>query len=124
MSLFEASDATESVATHARQLWAAISLAIPPLTLLLAANGAALALAALAYLSGWSAAWPAAVLTIATAFAGTALAGAWCAGGHRFVRASDLVRAPVYLLWKLPLYASLVVKGAPRQWIRTSRSDA
>ena len=115
---------TAVVRRDARQLWAAISLAIPPLTLLLVANVAAIALATLGYFSGLSAAWPAAVLTMATAFAAVALAGAWCAGGHRFVRASDLARAPIYLLWKLPLYVGLAVKGAPRQWVRTSRGDA
>ena len=107
-----------------RQLWSALSLAIPPLTLLLAANVAGIALGALGYVSGWSAAWPVVVLTIATALAGVALVAAWWAGGHRFVRAFDLARAPIYLLWKLPLYVGLVVKGAPRQWVRTSRGDA
>ena len=35
-----------------------------------------------------------------------------------------VVRVPLYVAWKLPLYLGLARHGAPKQWLRTSREQA
>jgi len=32
-----------------------------------------------------------------------------------------LVRIPLYVLWKVPLYLGLARRGAPTDWLRTGR---
>jgi len=102
-------------------LWAAIDLLIPPLALLVTLDVAALLAAALLHAFVGGALWPLLALAAALAFAGIALAIAWAAGGSRYVTLGGLARIPVYLLWKLPLYAGLARKGSPKEWVRTRR---
>ena len=42
------------------------------------------------------------------------------APGRRYLRASALLRAPLYILWKLPLYAAFL-RGPESRWRRTPR---
>jgi len=102
-------------------LWAAIDLLIPPLALLVTLDVAALLAAALLHAFLGGALWPLLALAAALAFAGIALTIAWAAGGSRYVTLGGLARIPVYLLWKLPLYAGLARKGSPKEWVRTRR---
>ena len=102
-------------------LWAAIDLLIPPLALLVTLDVAALLAAALLHAFVGGALWPLLALAAALAFAGIALTIAWAAGGSRYVTLGGLARIPVYLLWKLPLYAGLARKGSPKEWVRTRR---
>jgi hypothetical protein len=85
-----------------RTLWAALSLAVPPLALLMAVDLAALLL----------------VGTLTWRFGSSA----WASGGSRFVSLGGLIRAPFYIVWKLPLYASVARRGAPKVWTRTERN--
>jgi len=102
-------------------LWAALDLLIPPLALLVTLDVAALLAAALLHAFVGGALWPLLALAAALAFAGIALTIAWAAGGSRYVTLGGLARIPVYLLWKLPLYAGLARKGSPKEWVRTRR---
>jgi len=34
---------------------------------------------------------------------------------------TTLLRLPLYVLWKIPLYFGLARRGAPREWLRTGR---
>jgi cellulose synthase/poly-beta-1,6-N-acetylglucosamine synthase-like glycosyltransferase len=102
-------------------LWAAIDLLIPPLALLVTLDVAALLAAALLHAFVDGALWPLLALAAALVFAGIALTIAWAAGGSRYVTLGGLARIPVYLLWKLPLYAGLARKGSPKEWVRTRR---
>ena len=107
----------------ARGTWAAIDVLIPPFALLLTLDFGALVSAALVIWLTSAAQWPLLVLGISIALAGGGLVLAWINGGSRFVSLSGLARAPLYLLWKLPLYLGLIRRGAPQEWVRTNRQD-
>ena len=107
----------------ARGMWAAISLMIPPVALLVLLDLVLLGVGGAAtWLSGASP-WPLLILAGMLAFAGLALALVWRTGGSRFVSWQGLARVPLYLAWKLPLYLGFASRGAPKQWTRTRRSD-
>ena len=107
----------------ARGSWAAIDVLIPPFALLLTLDIAALASAVVATWLTNAAQWPLLVLGSSIALSCVGLVLAWINGGSRFVSLSGLARAPLYLLWKLPLYVGLVRRGAPQEWVRTNRQD-
>ena len=98
-----------------------LDLLIPPLALLALINVAALlvtCILAVAAATGW---------TAATVIAGTgllialALLAIWWREGRQCLSAAALVRLPLYVLWKIPMYAGLAKKGAPTEWLRTGR---
>jgi cellulose synthase/poly-beta-1,6-N-acetylglucosamine synthase-like glycosyltransferase len=107
----------------ARGIWDALDVLIPPFALLLTLDLAALGLSGLLSWLADAAEWPVFVLAGAVALAGVGLALAWINGGSRFVSLGGLARAPLYLLWKLPLYLGLARRGAPKEWVRTGRGD-
>jgi hypothetical protein len=47
---------------------------------------------------------------------------AWAAEGRRILSLSALLKAPGYVLWKLPIYARLLV-ARERDWVRTTRDE-
>jgi exopolysaccharide biosynthesis WecB/TagA/CpsF family protein len=115
------------VAAGRRKDWslldAALDLAVPPLGLLVmliaAGLGASLLLAAVGIVPFWS--------TFPWLLAGAAIP-LHVVLGLRAVRAprdayAALLRAPFFLLRKLPLYASLFNRLDAHEWIRTQRSD-
>ena len=101
-------------------LWAALDLCVPPLALLVMLNAFALLVSAVAVALG-SSAWPLLVQIVVGLVALIVLAMAWAREGRNFVSAASLVRLPLYILWKLPLYVGLARRGAPRDWVRTGR---
>lgn len=103
-----------------RGVCAALDLSVPPLALLAMLNAAALALALGAILLG-AAAWPAIVLLAVGLVAAAAVVLAWWREGRRFASGATLLRLPFYVLWKLPLYAGMLLKGAPKEWLRSGR---
>jgi cellulose synthase/poly-beta-1,6-N-acetylglucosamine synthase-like glycosyltransferase len=107
----------------ARGTWAAIDVLIPPFALLLTLDVAALVWAVAVTSLTNAAQWPLLVLGSSIALAGGGLVLAWINGGSRFVSLSSLARAPLYLLWKLPLYVGLIRRGVPKEWLRTNRQD-
>jgi len=107
-----------------RGLWSGASLLIPPFALLLLMDVGALCLAILMAWQIGAGQWPAAILGGSIAGTGIALVLAWFAGGSRFVSLRGLARAPLYLIWKLPLYLGLVRRGAPKEWVRTHRGES
>ena len=100
--------------------WLGLHIAVPPLALLLGVDAAALAvLAAL-----WGLGASAVPLLVGATLVGVVGAGvvlAWARHGRAQVSAGALARAPLYLLWKLPIYLKLV-RGAETRWVRTERS--
>jgi hypothetical protein len=104
-----------------KSLWAAIDLMIPPFALLLLIDVfAVFAAAGLSLLLG-AHLWPICLLAAAIIGAGVALGLAWANGGSRFIGLGSLLRAPLYVAWKLPMYVGLAKRGAPREWQRTAR---
>ncbi|QGN56088.1 glycosyltransferase family 2 protein [Novosphingobium sp. Gsoil 351] len=94
-------------------------LLVPPLALLFAMTFLVLAVVAgLGLLSGnWV---PALALLAALAGACGATLLAWLHVGRSWLTPVALLRAPLYILWKLPLYARFVVAPETR-WLRTRR---
>jgi cellulose synthase/poly-beta-1,6-N-acetylglucosamine synthase-like glycosyltransferase len=104
-----------------RGIFAALDLSVPPLTLLFALNALAFLIALLAAMIG-AAIWPLLTQLAVGAIVATALAMAWAREGRRFVSGLTLLRLPVYVLWKAPMYLGLARRGAPEEWLRTGRN--
>lgn len=98
----------------------ACHLLVPPLALLLMAATAALVAAALLALAGASA-WPALVLGAVLAAALGVTVIAWRHGGRRWLSGAALLRAPLYILWKLPIYLGFL-RRRETEWRRTPRA--
>lgn len=99
--------------------WLGLHVAVPPLALLLALDAALLA----AMLASWALGASAVPLVSALTLVGTVLVGviaAWTRHGRAQASAATLARAPLYVLWKLPIYRALV-KGPETRWVRTER---
>ncbi len=64
---------------------------------------------------------PAATLFVLMALVTLALGLAWAREGRAVVSGGTLLRIPLYLLWKLPVYLKLV-RGKQSEWVRTERS--
>lgn len=99
--------------------WLGLHIAVPPLALLLGLDLGALGLMAGLWALG-AAALPAA---LGLGLVGVVMAGvlaAWARHGRAQASAATLARAPLYLLWKIPIYLKLA-RGAETRWIRTER---
>lgn len=96
-----------------------LDLSVPPLALLAVLEASACALGAGMGLAGlgWSAG---AIAALSTAGFACAVLLAWRSVGRRWVRMSELLSAPRYVLAKLPVYADFVLRRQ-REWVRTSR---
>lgn len=98
----------------------ACHLLVPPLALLLMLAGATLAVTLALGLLG-AGLGPALLLaTLLTLALGVTFL-AWLHGGRRWLRGSALLKAPLYILWKLPVYAGFLRKRET-EWRRTPRA--
>ncbi|GAA4722831.1 hypothetical protein GCM10023325_20330 [Sphingomonas lutea] len=97
----------------------AIDLLVPPLALFAMLAVAAWVAAGLFAVTGGTAA-PLAVLTSSLVVMVTGVLLAWVSEGRRVLSLKTLVKVPVYLLWKLPIYARLLVRRQ-HTWVRTER---
>jgi cellulose synthase/poly-beta-1,6-N-acetylglucosamine synthase-like glycosyltransferase len=98
----------------------ALDLAIPPLALLCLLALVAFALVAASVASGAGAGmWIAGVLPISCVLVG--VFSAWRSVGRELLGLTQLAFAPLYVLWKVPLYVSMLVRGVPARWERTIR---
>ncbi len=113
---------TKGLSTRNRKLFQiGLHLLVPPLALLFAlAIAILIVLFAGAYLSGSTVAFIA--LSLSTAIAGSSVLLAWVVGGHRWLSLRALLRVPVYVIWKIPIFLGLARKAAP-EWNRTERGD-
>ena len=96
-------------------------LMIPPLALFAIVNLAALVIsAAFTFVLGleW---WPVLSLLCVLAIAFLAILLAWFREGREFISLGVLVRLPLYVIWKIPMYLGLARRGAPSEWLRTGR---
>lgn len=102
-----------------REVLLGLHLLVPPLALLLAM--AALALVILAGLAALGAsAVPLAVIASLVGVVLVLIGNAWVVGGRAFLTGHALLRAPLYVLWKLPIYAGFLRKPEAT-WTRTPR---
>lgn len=95
-------------------------LLVPPLALLAFLAVVSLASSLLLHLAGASAA-PFLTVTAALFLLSTALTAAWLGCGRAYMSGGTLLRLPLYLVWKIPIYASMLVRK-PARWVRTERS--
>jgi cellulose synthase/poly-beta-1,6-N-acetylglucosamine synthase-like glycosyltransferase len=101
-------------------LWGALDLCVPPLALLFVLNFLAF-IAALAGAIIGASIWPLLAQAAVGLLALAAVALAWVREGRRFASGATLLRLPMYVLWKLPLYLGLARRGAPKEWLRSGR---
>ena len=106
----------------ARGVVGAIDLCIPPLVLLGLLDIATMVVAGVAAALGASGAPLVAVLA-ASGIAGVMVILAWLREGRPYASLGALVRLPVYVLRKLPMYGRIFSRGAPRDWLRADRSE-
>lgn len=99
---------------------AALDLSVPPLSLLVVLNGFAFLLGVAVVTLGGPI-WPVILQVGGVALALVGLILAWMREGRRFASGATLLRLPLYVLWKLPIYLGLVRRGAPKEWLRTGR---
>ena len=104
-------------------LWALVlDLLIPPIALYLLTMGAITLLSCGA--AWWWPLWrPAAVLNgIACVCLLSAILMAWSAHARHLLSASELLRTPLYAVWKLPVYVSYLLRKRSA-WVRTKRES-
>jgi cellulose synthase/poly-beta-1,6-N-acetylglucosamine synthase-like glycosyltransferase len=97
----------------------ALDLAIPPLSLLVMGTVVFCLLAAIAWLCGTSAV-PAIIAGSALLSIGGCVLLGWAVYCRQQVPLRALLLAPLYALWKVPLYAAFLWKRQ-QQWVRTAR---
>lgn len=101
-----------------RAFWLGLHLMVPPLALTFGlAFFALIIVTALGAISGFA---PALALSVIIAAAGMAVLAGWVQVGRAALPFAMLVRVPVYIVWKLPIYLKLT-RGADRRWTRTER---
>ena len=104
-----------------RGLMAGLDLCVPPLALLGAINAGLLLFGVvLTFLlgAGW---WPVLLHGGVLLAAASAVLLVWVREGRSFLAGRELLKLPLYVLWKLPMYVGLKRKGAPEEWLRTGR---
>lgn len=99
---------------------AALDLMVPPLAMLVVSLLVVLLLSAGLFF------WSQSMLPLLTACVGLALIGVgvivgWALYGRQVVSFTDLMLAPLYLAWKLPLYVTFLIGRRERNWQRTHR---
>lgn len=102
--------------------WMGLHLLVPPLTLLLIVNAAWSVLLAVVALFGGPLAPLVTMAMLLLLLLGAVLA-AWAAAGRQVLSGPVLARVPLYILWKIGLYARLVRKTETPAWVRTERVD-
>ena len=112
------------IARRRLQLFAmGLDLLVPPLALL------AMLLSAVVALSWWWARSGGSAAPLSLVLAGLILMGlgvvlAWLKFGRQVLPARHLFALPFYILWKVPLYLSFLLRGRRSGWERTERADS
>ena len=100
----------------------ALDLSVPPLALL-ALQLLLVWLATLALYALTAAAVPLELATLGVVLFGVAVIAAWWRFARHVVSLASLALAPVYVLWKIPLYAKFLV-SRQIDWVRSRRDGA
>lgn len=99
----------------------ALDLMVPPLTFLVMIHLAILVLTAAGLIGGMATALPLFIVALSFAFLCLAILLAWIRFGRQTLPLGTAIRIPFYILWKVGLYASLLIKGKQKSWERTER---
>lgn len=98
-----------------------LHLLVPPLALLFCIGFATLLVLGALALSGADIG-PAIVVGAMMSASVLLLAIAWWREGRALLTARAILRIPLYVVWKIPVYLKLV-RGAETEWVRTTRQD-
>lgn len=102
------------------RFWMGCHLCVPPLAMLCGLSGVGVvALTVIGWVAGNF--MPALVLTTLLGLALTLVLIVWARDGHRYLSGRALLRMPLYVFWKLPIYLKLVGKRE-NEWKRTKRA--
>ena len=104
-----------------KETFLGLHLCVPPFALLLVLSATTLALETLLHWAG-ATSWPIYALGSIAALALMLTFAAWAAGGRNYLSGSALLHIPLYIFWKLPIYASYA-RRAEAEWQRTPRRD-
>ena len=97
----------------------ALDLSVPPLSLLVMLLTSTLLISIGGGLFGLS--WyPAQILGISELLLVTTVIAVWAKYGRSVISLKQLMSVPLYILWKLPVYLS-IVKRPQQEWVRTER---
>lgn len=97
----------------------ALDLSVPPLSLLVMILTSALLISIGGGLVGLS--WyPAQILGISELLLVSTVIAVWAKYGRSVISLKQLMSVPLYILWKLPVYLS-IVKRPQQEWVRTER---
>lgn len=99
----------------------ALELSVPPLSLLFLLWAVVLVLSLGVLVLGGSA-WPTLVALGGAAGVLAAIFAAWHKFGRDNLPLASLLSAPLYVLWKVPIYLSFLVGGRQKAWVRTERN--
>jgi cellulose synthase/poly-beta-1,6-N-acetylglucosamine synthase-like glycosyltransferase len=102
-------------------LWLGLHIMVPPLALLFAGASAAFLLTLLLAQLG-AGFGPSLVLAVALCFAGVATIAAWASAGRDQIGGAELLRIPLYIVRKLPLYRMMLHRRGRDHWVRTRRA--
>jgi cellulose synthase/poly-beta-1,6-N-acetylglucosamine synthase-like glycosyltransferase len=98
-----------------------LDLMVPPLSFLVLIHLAIFGVIAVNILFGLGTTLPLVLVTLSFALLCLAIALAWFKFGRLTLPLGGAVRIPFYVLWKMGLYVSLLVKGKQKSWERTER---
>jgi cellulose synthase/poly-beta-1,6-N-acetylglucosamine synthase-like glycosyltransferase len=98
-----------------------LDLVVPPLALLIMLQMAAVAGLAGAAALGWASWLPALVAAAGLTAVAVAVLLGWAKFARHTLPFRYLLHVPFYVLWKLPLYLSLLVGRKQKTWERTAR---
>ena len=101
----------------------ALELGVPPLSLLVVLWAGVLTGCLVWWQWGGGSAVPAGILTVVPAATALTMLTAWVRFGRNIVTGVELLSAPVYVLWKVPIYLKLLV-APERAWVRTERKTS
>jgi cellulose synthase/poly-beta-1,6-N-acetylglucosamine synthase-like glycosyltransferase len=99
----------------------AVDLCVPPLAVLVLLLSGGVAATSASAIAGGST-WPLSIIGLALLLLGSGIFVAWHRYGRRLVSGSELLRAPLYVVAKLPMYVRLLTKRQT-EWVRTRRDD-
>jgi cellulose synthase/poly-beta-1,6-N-acetylglucosamine synthase-like glycosyltransferase len=100
-----------------------LELAVPPLSLLIAVWAVLLAVC-LVWWQGAGGSWaPAVTLMGGAVLMGGAIFAGWVKYGRRTLPLMTLLTAPIYVAWKLPIYAKMLI-SREKTWVRTERDGS
>ena len=100
-----------------------LELSVPPLSLV-CAGWLMLLTACLIWWQILGGSWaPFALSILPMSYAGCAVFAGWIKFGRKMLPLTSLLLAPMYILWKIPIYAKMLV-ARERNWDRTDRTPA